>query len=339
MKLSGKPALEFTDSPRPDIWAALLFCDDDGVAADAARALVSVWSRQAESERRVLTEDEVARDPAILFDAIEARSLLGGRTIIELRLTGEKLGKTLLDAIALGAGTGTLPDNRLAIISGGLRTSSRLRKGFEAADTAVALQLYADSQEDADQLVSRTLESAGVEIAPDALAAFTSGLPGHRRLAHAELEKLTLYARGLERPVSLEDVRALAASDTDHQLSGLIDAVFAGEGARALRELERLESAGSNAITVLRALQREAQRMLSAHAAGGGNVGMKLRPPVYPQNWPAFQARLRKWPGSALIRLLERIHDTEQTARLSGATADPNLRMLVNDMTRAAGRR
>ncbi len=338
MKVSASSATEFSRAPPANIWAALFFCDDEGVAADWARTLVASWSDEMESERRILTEDEISRDPAILFDAVAARSLLGGRSVIEIRLSGERLARTILEALAPGERSGIM-DNRLVIISGALKKASRLRKGFEESRNAAAVQLFSDSEDDTERLVTRALETANIQITSDALIAFISGLPGHRRLAHAELEKLTLYAHGLNRPIALEDVRSLSANDVDHQISDLVEAAFLGDGSRALRELDRLDMAGTSAISILRAIQRDAQRMLAAQAAGSGNVGMKLRPPVYSQQWPAFQKRLRKWPAAALIRLLERIHDCERTARLSGPTADPTLRILVNDMARLAARR
>ncbi|NBC19464.1 MAG: DNA polymerase III subunit delta [Alphaproteobacteria bacterium] len=339
MKWSGKAALEFCNAPAATFWAALCHCEDDGVANDAARALIAAWSRETESHRLVLTEEEVSRDSAMLFDALEARALLGGRTLIQVRLTNEKLARTLGEAVALGDKRPAGPDNRLVVISRGLKKSSKLRKAFEDAARAASLQLFTDDSRDIAELVGAELNAANIEIEPAALQLFTSALPGHRQLARSELEKLKLYARGLERALSVDDVRALGIADVDQRVTGLVNAAFGGDGGEALRELEHLETAGTNTITILRALQREAERMLGAHAAGSGNVGMKLRPPVFAQQWPAFQARLRKWPVAALLRLLERIHDSEQSARLSGPVGSPVLRTLVNDMVRLAGRR
>ncbi len=339
MKRSGKGAAEFCDAPPANVWAALCYCDDDGVASDAARALCAAWSSQAESQRLVLTEDEVARDNSLLFDAIEARSLLGGRALIEIRVSSERYASLLLEALAMGEARASKIENRLVVISKGLKKTSKLRKGFEDAACAVAAQFHADETGDTVALVREQLDADGVDITEDALALFAGGLPGHRRLAHSELAKLQLYAHGLGRPVEVGDVRALGVVDPDQQLSGLVEAAFSGKGSDALRELDRLEMAGSNAITILRAIQREAQRMLAAHAAGSGNVGMKLRPPVFARQWPSFQARLQSWPAAHLLRLLERICDCERTARLAGPTASPALRVLVNDMIRLAARK
>ncbi|OYW87920.1 MAG: hypothetical protein B7Z22_03495, partial [Hyphomonas sp. 32-62-5] len=95
----------------------------------------------------------------------------------------------------------------------------------------------------------------------------------------------------------------------------------------------------TSGISILRSLQMEVLRMLSAHekiAGGDGNPGKYLRPPIWPNEWPAFRARLGKWPARRLMRVMERIHDAERQTKLAGATGDPVIRLLINDLARAA---
>jgi hypothetical protein len=57
--------------------------------------------------------------------------------------------------------------------------------------------------------------------------------------------------------------------------------------------------AGTAGISVLRSLQFEVRRMLDAHVRieeGQSSPNMKLRPPVWQSEWPAYRARLSKWP-------------------------------------------
>lgn len=79
--------------------------------------------------------------------------------------------------------------------------------------------------------------------------------------------------------------------------------------------------------------------MLSAHekiAGGDGNPGKYLRPPVWPSDWPAFRVRLGKWPARRLMRVMERIHDAERQTKLAGPIGDPVVRLLINDLAKAA---
>lgn len=340
MKASGKSADSFLKSPNPTIWAILIHCEDEGVSADAARALFSAWQRTGPVERIVLTEDEVSRDPALLFDKLEARSLLGERQVLTLQLSNEKLSKLLLEALDLGETSPGRFDNRLIVSTGLLKSSSKLRKGFEEAMQAASLQMVADTETDLAGLVTDTLKRDHVEIEPDALALFTSGLPGHRRLARAEIDKLALFGMDLGRPISKADIAQLVASDIDHALPALVGAALDGYAGDCLAELDRLEQAGTSSISILRALQREAERLLSAHSLGvrDANGGMKLRPPVWRDHWPAFRARLGRWPEARLIRLLSRIHNCEADAKQSGAISPATVRQLVSDVLRVAQR-
>ncbi|MCI4645139.1 MAG: DNA polymerase III subunit delta [Hyphomonadaceae bacterium] len=338
MKLSGKAADTFLKSPGSEIWAVLLHCDDEGVSAEAARSLLAAWQASEPAERIVLTEDEIARDPALLFDRLEARSLLGERQILTLQLSNEKLSRYILEALALGEKTPGRFDNRLVLSTGFLKSSSKLRKSFEEARQASAVQLVADTETALAELVTESLKSANIEIDSEALAVFTAGLPGHRRLARAEINKLALYGHDLGRPISTHDVSALVASDIDHALPALIGAALDGQAGPCFRELDRLEQAGTSGIAIFRGLQREVERLLSAQATGvrDANAAMKLRPPVWRDQWPDFRARLGRWPETRLVRLLARIHECETDVKQAGAISTATVRHLLSDVLRAA---
>jgi len=342
MKHSGDTALAFLQKPDPAIRAVLVFCEDEGVASDGAHDLIAAWAGQQEVDVHRLHEEDVGRNPADFFDALEARPLLGGLPVLRLRLSGEKIARTLIDAVAF---TESAPDRMAAgliVTAGNLRKSSKLRQAFESGKHSAALQLLADDETDMAALVRDTLASDGIEIAPEALDLCIGGLPGHRRLAHAEIEKLALYGLGLNRPIAPDDVRALSAGDVDHALDQLVSAMFAGDAAFALAQLERVTLSGQTPISILRAIQREGQRMITAHALGGADgrdIGAKLRPPIFGPAWAAFARRLNQWPPMKLSRLLERVHDCEYDAKQSGPIADALLKRLVSDITRQASTR
>ncbi|MEL6957288.1 MAG: hypothetical protein AAFO88_11665, partial [Pseudomonadota bacterium] len=91
-----------------------------------------------------------------------------------------------------------------------------------------------------------------------------------------------------------------------------------GQADAAQAEMDRVLDAGLSPIGLLRIFEMEAQRMVAAQAlmgqgGGGAGLGMKLKPPVWKSEWPAFTARLKKWPGPRLVRLIERLHDMEMT--------------------------
>ena len=335
MKFAGKRAEGFLTKPDPSCWAALIFSEDEGVAGDAARTLLKTWG---EFELITFDEDTIRREPALLFDALEAQSLLGDDRAIRVRTNGDKIAALLIEAIKMGDQSPGRFAARLIVTAGGLQKRSKLRAGFEAANSAAALQLFEDDAGNIADLVRAALQDTGAETEPGVIELFTGDLPGHRGLARQEIEKLCLYAYGLGRPISAEDIHKLNATDIDQALGAAIAAALNGQAEHAMRMLDRVLIAGTNTITILRAIQRDAQRLLHAHEIGGlqGNVGMKLRPPVWQSDWPTFSARLRSWSPKRLARIIERVYEAEQQVKTAGPSGQAVLRILIKDIARVA---
>lgn len=340
MKLAGTEAAKFCTRPKAGPWAYLVFGEDDGVVSDNALALRSALSASPDAEHITLDEDEVKREPALLFDALEARSLLGHERVLRLRTSGEKASALVLEAVALGEADPGRFAAPLIITAGALARNSKLRSGIEAARHAIALHVFSDEIADLAGLVRARLQADGVTVGDAALAAFVAHLPGHRGLANQEVEKLCLYGKGLGREIGAADLRALSTTDTDQALAELAGLAFRGNGAGATAALAATLNAGTSPISVLRALQREAERLLRAHAlsAGGGDIGAKLRPPVFRTDWPAFRNLMALWPPKRLVRTLERIYDAEAQTKQAGPLGEALLRQLVADLCLAAER-
>lgn len=340
MHLKGQQADAFCKRPKEGVWAVVAHGDDEGRVADAVRELISSWTPKTDDlEVTSLDDDTIRKDPTAFFDGLEAVSLLGDARCIRVRTSGDKSAKHLVEALKQGESSSGRFAARLIIQAGALQKRSKIRAFAESAKNAASLQFFADSSADILDRVKDRLASEGAAIDDDALALFVGDLPGHRSMANSEIEKLALYALGLGRPISVADISALSATDIDHALAAATQATLSGNVPDAHAALDRLEIAGTSPISILRSLQMEALRMLDAHtklAAGSDNPGMKLRPPVWRSEWPAFSARLHVWPPARLNRLLERIYDAERQAKLSGPSAGPVVRLLMNDLVKAA---
>ncbi|MEO0784593.1 MAG: DNA polymerase III subunit delta [Pseudomonadota bacterium] len=338
MKVSGASAEGFLKKPDPKIWCALIFCEDDGVASDAAGSLISAWSQGQPVERLVITEDDLSKSPATFFDTMEARSLLGDQRIAAIRLTSEKQSRHLVQAIEMGEGAPGRFETRLIITAGSLKKTSKLRKTAEAAQFSAAIQLFEDSEADVETRVRGALSDENITIEDDAIGVLLAALPNDRRLVRSEVEKLALFGRGLGRAITADDIRAISASGVDVAQQVLVTAALKGDARSALAELERLEAAGTSPISILRGLQRETEKLIAAHAQGvsDANSAMRLRPPVWRDQWPDFRAAMRTWNPAMLMRLLARIHECESDAKLSGTMAGATTRHLVMDILRLA---
>ncbi len=340
MLLQGKKAASFARKPDPGVWAVLAFGEDEGLASDNGQLLISAWAgKGAHADVTLLDDDTIRKEPALLFDALEAVSLLGDPRVVRVRTSGDKIAKLLIDAIEEGDKSEGRFSAHLLIESGSLQKKSKLRSAAEAAKRTACLQFFSDESVDIEQRTKQALKEAGVDIDPEALHFFVGDLPGHRMAANSEIEKLTLYARGLGRAVSVADIRALCATEFEQTLSTAISATLDGHPAAANAAFEKLAMAGTAGITVLRSLQFEVRRMLDAHVRieeGQPSPNMKLRPPVWQSEWPAYRARLGKWPVRRLTRVLERIYDAEAQAKRAGGSTDAVVRVLMNDLARAA---
>lgn len=339
MLVKGRAGERFARRPDPEIWAALVFGEDEGLVSDMALALITAWGGKAGLDVTSLDDDAVRKEPAILFDALEAVSLLGDARAVRLRTSGDKLAGLITEVIEAGDTRPGHFEAKFIIEAGTLPAKSKLRAAAERAATTACLQLFAEESADVAERVKSALLAEGAVIDPPALAAFIGDLPGHRAIANAEIEKLALYARGLDRPLTLDDIRALTATDVNLAISAVIQSALEGHAAAAHTALVKLAANGTGAITVLRSLQMEVVRMLSAHekmSGGDGNPGRSLRPPVWQSEWPAFRARLGRWPVRRLMRVMERIHDAERQAKLSSASGEPSVRILINDLARVS---
>lgn len=341
MQVSGRAGQSFLEKPDQSAWAVLIHCSDDGVAADGERSLLDAWQSQNPIERVRLSEDEVGRDASLLFDKLEAQSLLGDETVLQLHLSNEKLAPILVEAIGLEEASPGRFAARLVVTAGSLKKTSKLRKTFETSARAWSVHLFEDDVSDIRTVISDALSDHELGIDPGAIDLFATRLPGHRRLAHREIEKIALYAHGLGRAISVNDVLALSTSDIDHALHGFVQASFLGDPAAAVLELSKLEAAGQSPISLLRGLQRQASQVLDAHARDvrDSRAAGRLRPPVWSNQWPSFKTIMQNWSAKQLVRLVSRIEGAEAQAKSASHTAAPAVRQLMNDMLRYADRR
>ena len=241
-----------------------------------------------------MSDDDLKRDPQMLADELVARSLLGGDRLVRVRIERETSAKPLIEILG-DIDKGVLNPEAAWIIEGGdLGKASKLRGAFEASDSAQALQLFADDEGAINDLVTRRLAAAGVAIEPPALAAFVAELPGDRRLALSELEKLELYAIGLGRAVTLEDVALLASAEQPRGADDAADAAILGDAPQATLSINRFLDSGGSPISALRTLHFRMMRVMDAVASNAG-TGMRLRPPVFDKEWPAFSRAMRDW--------------------------------------------
>jgi DNA polymerase III subunit delta len=330
MKQVGARALAFCEHPPAKPRIALVFGADPGLVSTSADMLASNWLPGADPLNLVkLSDDDLRRDPQLLADELVARSLLGGERLVRVRAEKDASYKLILEVLADIDKGALSPEAFWIIESGELNKSNKLRVGFEDAGGAIALQLFADDEATISDLVAKRLAAAGVSIEPEALSAFVAELPGDRRLALSELEKLELYAVGLGRAIAPGDVVSLASAEQPRGADDAADAAILGDAVGATLSVNRYLDAGGSAISALRTLHFRLMRVSDAVASGAG-TGARLRPPVFDREWPAFSRALREWNAAAIHRAFTRLYEAEKQCKQAGAPSDAILRQLIH---------
>lgn len=330
MKQAGARALAFCEKPQGATRIALIFGADPGLVSTSADTLAYNWLPSPDPFNIIkLLDDDLKRDPQMLGDELVARSLMGGDRLIRVRVDKDASSKYLLEILA-DIDKGVLTPEAFWIIEAGeLNKTNKLRVGFEESKGAIALQLYADDEAAVSDLVTKRFAAAGVVIEPEALAAFVADLPGDRRLALSELEKVELYAIGLGRPVTLTDIGLLASAEQPRGADDAADAAILGDAPQATLSINRYLDAGGNPISALRTLHFRMLRIADAVASNAG-TGMRLRPPIFDKEWSAFSRAMRDWHAPVIHRAFTRLYEAEKSCKQAGAPSEAIVRNLIH---------
>lgn len=303
--------------------AALVFGPDQGLVRERAEVLAKSVVPDLNDPFRVAELDDAAlsADNARLSDEAAAISMLGGRRVVRVRSAGNSLAK--LFEIFLEDPKG----DALVVVEGGdLAKSSSLRKTFEEADNAAAIQCYADSAQSLAGVVRNALKERGLTISAEALDDAVSRLGSDRGITRRELEKLALYAKGKSR-VELEDVRAVMGDETEARVEEACDAAGEGDLKRLDTALERLRADDMSAVAIVRLALVHFQKLLQARAetARGNSVDTamrKMRPPIHFTRASSFKAQLSRWSEEKLSDALDLLFETEALCKTTGIPAE-----------------
>ncbi len=340
MIVAARDADRFSAAPPKTLRAALVYGPDSGLVQERAEKLMKSVVPDLSDAFNVadLSETVLDADPARLADEAAAISMMGGRRVVRVRGAGNGLADLFETFLSDPPG-----DALVVVEAGDLNKSAALRKLFEEDDRAAAIACYADTARSLEDLVRDALRAEGFSIAPDALADAVSRLGSDRGVSRRELEKLALYAHG-QKSISLDDVRAVMGDEAEARTEEASDAAGSGDFARLDLALERLWTAETSAIAVIRGAMGHFQRLAQVKEImeRGDNLDSaikRLRPPLHFLRAESFKAQLRSWNGEKLNDALDMLLEAET---LSKTTAVPNEAMcgrtLMNIAAMARGR-
>ena len=315
--------------------AVLFYGPDAGLVAERAAMLARRLAEAHDGEVLRLDDADLDDDPDRIVVELLTRPMFGGCKIVRAA-TGRRINTGTLKPIV---GVGKL-EGFLIVEAGSLRRGDALLTLFETATGAAAVACYPDEARDLESVIGDVLAAARMQIAPEARKLLVSRLGADRALSRAEVEKLTLYARGKAR-IEEADVEAAVGDAAETALDRVVLAAASGRPGEAVRECERCVAGGEGAQRVIAALQNHflrLHRLRSGHDAGRSldDLIRALKPrPNYRQE-AAIAQQVSRWTLGSLNVALARIGDAAKAARLNSGldtTLAESLLLALGELT------
>ncbi len=325
------------DRPDPEVRFYLFHGPDEA----GSRSLAERLLKGLEAEKFAILGQAIKADPAVLADEAGAISLFGGRRAIWIEPAGDEICDGVTALMETPAA-----ESPVIAVAGSLRKTSSLLKLAEADPAALSHISYVPEGRDLERLVIDLGRDAGLRVAPELAQRIAAASAGNQAIALQELSKFALYL-GAERenPKELDPdtVDLLGADSAEADSMKLGDLALAGRMRDLLDELVRLPHGGSEAIPVLRALQRRLLMLapLRARIERGESVDSvmtSMGKALFWKDKPLIQRLLSVWPAQRLAEAASRVAQLERQIMLRPLADDAALGETLVTLARAAAR-
>lgn len=325
---------------RPD--PAVRFYLFHGPDESGSRALaMQLLKGLGDADKFVVLGQAVKADPAALADEAGAMALFGGKRAIWVEPAGDEIAEgvaALLEAPA--------SESAVVALAGSLRKTSALLKLAEAHPAALAHCSYVPEGRDMERVLSELAREVGLRIAPDLAQRIAAASANNQAIAAQELAKFALYLAAepsAPRELDHETVDLLGADSAEADLMRLGDLALAGRMEELLHELGRLPHGGTEAIPVLRALQRRLLMLapLRARFERGEStdaVMASMGKALFWKDKPLVQRLLSSWSAERLAEAAARVSALERQIMLRPLSDEAALGEMLVTLTRVAGR-
>ena len=326
------------DRPDPAIRFYLFHGPDEaGSRAVAGRLLRGLGN----ADKFLVLGQAVKSDPATLADEAGAISLFGGKRAIWVEPAGDEIADgvaALLEAPAC--------ESSVIAVAGSLRKSSTLLKLAEAHPAALSHISYVPEGHDLDRIVADLGREQGLRVAPDIARRIAAAAAGNQAVALQELAKFALFLGsdpGNPCDLDSETVDLLGADSAEADLMRLGDLALAGRMGALLDELGRLPQGGSEAIPILRALQRRLLMLapLRARIERGERadaVMASMGQALFWKDKALVERLLSIWPAERLAEAVSRVSALERQIMLRPLSEEAAVGETLVTFARAASR-
>jgi DNA polymerase-3 subunit delta len=276
-------------------------------AADALRAR----ARELGYAEREVMDVESGFDWDDLARAAAGMSLFASRRLLDLRLPTAKPGK---DGSAAIAEYCAAPPADTVLLVTCVQWSKKSEGAWSRAmDQAGAMVVFWPPKPDGlPGWIGARMAARGLRATPDAIALLAERVEGNLLAAAQEVDKLAvLHGEGVLDAATLE---GLVADSARFDVFKLVDAAFAGDGARALRILDGLKAEGEEVIALMGWLVMQLQ--LALRLASARDFAAQARAEhLWEARVQLFRKALRRAPREHWLQCLARAARIDRMAK------------------------
>ncbi len=257
--------------------------DEPLLAQEAGDAVRAAARAAGFSERKVFTVSGAHFDWSGVLGAAQEMSLFADKQLIEIRIPSGKPGKDGADALQRYCERLRVSDNTdlLTLVQlPKLDFQQQKAAWFSALDAAgVTLRVETLDRKLLPAWLAQRLSRQQQRVMPGeegqrTLAFFADRVEGNLLAAHQELQKLALLHPSGE--LRFEQIEAAVLNVARYDITKLVDAIWTGQTARALRMLDGLRAEGESAVFVHWSLADDLRALTRARTALDGGKPLPL---------------------------------------------------------------
>lgn len=312
MKATKQSVVRGVDQPDPQIRFYLFYGPDEAQARALGARLVETLG----ASRFLIAAGTIKSDPSTLADEAGAMNLFGGSRVVWIEPATKDIEQgvaALLEAPA--------PESPVVAIAGDLARSSPLVKLAESSPLALVYAAYAPEGQDAERMVIDVGRRFGLKIAPPIAARIAQACANDQAIVSQELQKLAIYIDAsphAPKELDHEAIDVVGAEAAEGDFLRLADLALSGDLNGLTEELARLSPAGSEAVPVVRSLQRRLLMLAPARARiergeRPDAVMTSLGKSLFWKDKTIFAKLLSRWDAAGLAIVAERTGKLESS--------------------------
>ncbi len=333
MKITLKDFPGFLKTSR----ACLIYGPDEGAVREQARKCVAavMGANPDPMNLTELTGAQLKEDPALLADALNSFSLMGGERLVWLREPLDSQIELVQENILSGN-----PTAYLLVTDGELKPTSKWRSLFEKDKQLSAFACYRDEARQLTQLIGEQFTRRGITADREVLGWLSAHLGNDRGVTLQEIEKIDIFL-GEERHLTLDQAMDLCGDNREIAIDDLCHAVCAGQPAQLPSLLARLYEENTQPIGICRILNNHFLRLrqiqlMVAEGIPLEQVFTQLR--IFFKAQPRLREQLRRWNDAKISRALEALLEAEKQIKTLPAPPELLCNQLLHRLALGAGR-